>query len=130
MREYKATAGETDGNIIAAIITTHTPRNQPSVPRSVHGPLSIPRMRSTVHSHPMPASKKSKATSPSRARAAAKARERSPRPRTCSCADAIKRSGGPGELGGREAGLSLVLDPESVDARARRLGDRQVRSDR
>ena len=39
MREYSATVGETDGNIIAAIITSQTPRNQPSVPRSVPGPV-------------------------------------------------------------------------------------------
>ena len=42
MREYSATVGATDGNIIAAIITTQTPRNQPSVPRPVHGPSSMP----------------------------------------------------------------------------------------
>ena len=45
MREYSATVGATDGNIIAAIITTHTPRNQPSVPSAVHGPSSMPRIR-------------------------------------------------------------------------------------
>ena len=33
MREYKATVGATDGNIIAAIITTQTPRNQLTPPR-------------------------------------------------------------------------------------------------
>ena len=85
MREYKATVGETDGNIIAAIITTQTPRNQPSVPRPVHGPLSIPRIRSTVHHQPIPARVKRKATSPSRVRAAAKAGPGPPRPRS-SCA--------------------------------------------
>ena len=44
MREYKATVGATDGNIIAAIITTQTPRNQLTAPRPVQGPLSIPRI--------------------------------------------------------------------------------------
>jgi hypothetical protein len=44
MREYSATVGDTDGNIIAAIITIQTPRNQPKEPRPVHGPLSIPRI--------------------------------------------------------------------------------------
>src|SRR5581483_10169547 len=62
MREYSATVGATDGNIIAAIITTQTPRNQPSVPRLVHGPLSIPRIRSAVHHQPAPARTKSRAT--------------------------------------------------------------------
>src|SRR5438093_2714028 len=130
MREYKATVGETDGNIIAAIITTHTPRNQPNVPRSVHGPLSMPRMRSTIHHHPIAARTKSKATSPTRVRAAAKAGARPPRPGTRSCAEAIKRSGSPRELGGRETALSLIFDAEGVDARACRLGDREVRRDR
>jgi len=40
--------GRIEGNIIAAIITTQTPRNQPSPPRSVPGPASIPFMRSPV----------------------------------------------------------------------------------
>src|SRR5689334_21867141 len=41
-------AGAADGSIIAAIIVTHTLRYQPSPPRSVPGPASIPRIRSTV----------------------------------------------------------------------------------
>src|SRR5207237_6675874 len=85
---------------------------------------------STVHHHPIPARTKSNAMSPSRLRAAAKAGARPPWAGTRSCAEAIKRSGGPGELGGREAGLSLVLDAEGVDTRACRLGDREVRRDR
>ena len=56
MREYSATVGASDGNIIAAIITTHTPRNQPSVPSAVHGPSSMPRIRSAVDHHPTAAS--------------------------------------------------------------------------
>ena len=44
IREYRATVGATDGNIMAAIMTTHTARNQPAVPRPVQGPLSIPRI--------------------------------------------------------------------------------------
>src|SRR5262245_46480812 len=42
VREYSATVGATDGNIMAVIITTQTPRNQPSVPKAVHGPASMP----------------------------------------------------------------------------------------
>src|SRR6266508_2351863 len=78
----------------------------------------------------MPARRKSTATSPSRVRAAAKATARSPRPRSCSSAEAIKRSGGPGELGRRKACFSLVLDAEGVDPRASRLSDGEVRRDR
>src|SRR3954469_13445585 len=52
MREYRATVGATDGNIIAAIITIHTPTNQPSVPRPDHGPSSMPCIRSAVHAQP------------------------------------------------------------------------------
>src|SRR5436309_13656282 len=116
MRENSATVGETDGSIIAAIITTHTARNQPSAPRSVPGPSSIPRIRSTVDHHASAARPKSRATSPIRARAAASA---GPRPD----AEAVTWSGRPGELRGREPALPFVLDPERVDPRARRLGD-------
>src|SRR2546423_7777249 len=130
MWEYNGTVGETGGNIIAAIITIQMPRNQPSVPRPVQEPSSMPRIWSTDHHHPIPATTKSKATSPSRARAAANAGARPPRWGMRSCAEAIKRSGGPGELGRRESRLALVLDAEGVDAGACRLGDRQVRSDR
>ena len=52
IREYSATVGATDGNIIAAIITTQTPRNQPNVPRPVQGPSSMPRICPTVHHQP------------------------------------------------------------------------------
>src|SRR4051794_7175014 len=70
-RENSATVGATDGNIIAAIITTQTPRNQPTLPRPVHGPASMPRISRAAHAQPTPATTKSPATSPSRARAAA-----------------------------------------------------------
>src|SRR2546423_7663603 len=130
IREYNATVGETDGNIIAAIITTHTPMNQPGVPSLVQGPLSIPRIRSSVHHHPIPARTKSRDTSPSRARAGAKASARPMPARGCLSAASSKRSGGPGKLSGRKSCLPLVLDAECVDARACRLGDRQVRRDR
>ncbi len=70
IRAYRTTVGASDGNIIAAIITTHTPRNQPSVPRAVHGPSSMPSIRSTVHHQPIAARTNSSATSHSRARAA------------------------------------------------------------
>src|SRR6185295_1036919 len=73
MREYSATVGDTDGNIMAAIITIQTPRNQPPAPRFVHGPLSIPRIWSTVHHHPIAASVKRTAMRPRRVLAAANA---------------------------------------------------------
>src|SRR6201986_1080995 len=115
---------------MAAIMTTHTARNQLSVPRPVHGPLSIPRIWSAVHHQPIPARANSSATSPSRARAAVNAGPR-PAPReTRSGAETIMPSGCPGELGGGEPGLSLVLDAEGVDPRALRLRHRQVRRHR
>ena len=43
MFAYRATVGASDGNIIAAIITNHTPRNQ--FERAQIGP------RTGVHSH-------------------------------------------------------------------------------
>ena len=42
------TIGAMDGNIIAAIITTHTPMKNPSVPGSVPGPASMPLIWSLV----------------------------------------------------------------------------------
>ena len=41
---YNAIVGATEGSIMAAIITTQTVRNHPSVPRLVQGPPSIPRI--------------------------------------------------------------------------------------
>src|SRR6185312_4132604 len=70
MREYNATVGATDGNIIAAIITIQTERNQPKVPRPVQGPLSIPCIWSAVHHQPAAASANSTTTSPRRVRTA------------------------------------------------------------
>src|SRR6478609_389846 len=115
---------------MAAIMTTQTVRNQPAVPRPVHGPLSIPRISPAVHHQPMPARANSSATSPSRARAAAIAGPRPAPPVTRSGAETIMPSGCPGELGLREPGLSLVLDAEGVDPRALCLRHRQVGRDR
>src|ERR687889_2682709 len=129
MRAYRATVGATDGNIIAAIITTQTPRNQPSAPRLLHGPSSMPRIRSALHHHPAAARANRTRTSPSRTRTAAKAGPRSPA-RARPCAGARSASGCPGELGGRDTGLALVLDAEGVDPRAPCLGHRQVGRDR
>src|SRR3954451_19145012 len=127
MRAYSATVGATDGNIIAAIITSHTPRNQPRAPSAVPGPSSIPAMRSAVDHHATAASANSSAISPSRARAAAKAGA-SPRPRMTS--PAALTSGGPGEVRRGERRLALVLDPERADAGARGARDRQLRAGR
>src|SRR6478735_2527900 len=128
IREYNATVGATDGNIIAAIMTTQTPRNQPNVTRPVQGPLSIPRICPAVHHQPTPASRKRTATRPSCARVAAKA-GRSPVPAVggAGCVP-VMRSGGPREVRRREAGLPLVLDAERADPRPLRLGHRQVRT--
>src|SRR4051794_12347726 len=121
MRAYSPTVGATEGSIIAAIITTHTPRNQPSVPRAVHGPASIPLIRCPVDHHPAAARPHRSAMSHGCDRAAPMAR---------AGAATLIGSGGPGELGLREAGLALVLDAEGADARALRLGHRQIRPDR
>src|SRR6476469_4540678 len=115
MLEKSATVGATDGNIIAAIIATHTPTNHASVPRFVHGPPSMPCISSTVHHQQAAASTQRRAISPSRVRAAAKAGASPPAPGASSCAEAIKRSGGPRELGGRKPRLPLVLDAKSTD---------------
>src|SRR3954470_12476190 len=130
MLAYSATVGATDGNIIAAIITTQTPRNQPSVPRPVHGPSSIPRICRAVHHQPRPARRKRTATSPRRVRTAAKAGARPAPTVGWTGAGAFIRSGGPGELGGGETGLPLEPDPEGIDVRAPVLGHRQVRCHR
>src|SRR5436190_9304519 len=128
MRALSAIVGATEGSIIAPIITSHTPRNQPSEPSPVQGPSSMPCIWSIVHHQPSAASPKRSAISPSRVRAAANA---GPRPGAGAtfCAVASTASGGPGELGGREARAARVLDPEGVDPGSRRLRDRQVRPD-
>src|SRR3954451_7783981 len=88
----------------------------------------MPCIWSIVHHQPSAASPKRSAISPSRVRAAASARP-TPGPGATLCADASTASGGPGELGGREARTARVLDPEGVDPGSRRLRDRQVRRD-
>src|SRR3954452_5079296 len=132
MRAYSATVGATDGNIIAAIITTQTPTNQPSPPRLVHGPPSMPRISRAVQTHPTAATANSAATRPSRARAAAYP-GRSPAGRPTSGgapAVSVMRSGGPGELGLRQTRLAFVGDAEGVDPRPFRLRHREVGPDR
>lgn len=64
MRAYSATVGQTDGSIIAAIITTQTPRNHPSVPSALPGPASMPRIWSTLNHQAAIASANSSTTSP------------------------------------------------------------------
>src|SRR5579863_9622591 len=119
IREYKATVGATDGTIMAAIITTQIPRNQPTPPKALQGPLSMPRISCAVHHHPTPAPARSSATSPRRARIAD-----GPAPTPGLIVDApweatvvIVESGRPGELRGGQTGLALVGDPEGVDLR-------------
>ena len=65
-----AAVGASDGNIIAAIIVAHTPVNQPTEPRAVPGPASIPAIRSAVDHHANPAAASSAATIPSSVRIA------------------------------------------------------------
>src|SRR5947209_4879780 len=77
----------------------------------------------------MAARPKSASTSPRRTRTAANAGPR-PLPVMGWVRSAAIRSGGPREVRRRQAGLSLVLDAEGVDARSLRLGHGQVRRDR
>src|SRR4051812_22929447 len=111
-------------------MTTQTPRNQPKVPRAVHGPSSIPCICPAVHHQPAPASAKSTTTSPRRTRTAAKAAGRPPAAIGRACSTTVIRSGSPGEVRLRQAGLAFVGDPEGVDARTLRLGHCQVGPDR
>src|SRR4051812_9316889 len=128
MRAYSATVGATDGNIIAAIITTQTPRNQPSAPSAVPGPASIPLMRWAVDHHATTASAKSSAIRPRRARVAASA---GARPRWSRWSRAkVLTSRRPREARVRERRPALVLDAERVDARPHRPRDRQLRAGR
>src|SRR5690242_11367480 len=129
MREYNATVGATDGNIIAAIITTQTDRNQPKVPSAVHGPSSMPRICPAVHHQPAAASAKSRSTRPRFARTAANAGA-SPPCRTSWSVGAITQSHRPRELGLRQARLAFVLDAEGVDPRSSSLRHREIRADR
>src|SRR5258705_3248451 len=123
MLEYSATVGATDGNIIAAIITSQMPRNQASVPNSAPGPASMPRIRSTVNHHARTARSNNSAMSPTRLRAAVKT-GRSP------STEAVTRSGGPGELRRRDGGLALIFDSEQADVCRLRLGDNEFRASR
>src|SRR4051794_30200932 len=134
MREYNATVGATDGNIIAAIITTHTPRNQANPPSPVHGPASMPRIACAVHAHPAPARTKSVSTRPSRVRTAASAGPGPPRAApfagaATSPVTMLTTSGDPRELGLRQPGLAFVGDPEGADPAALRLRHGQVGPD-
>src|SRR4051794_14892182 len=126
MREYSATVGATDGSIIAAIITTHTPTNQPSVPRPVQDPSSMPLIWSLVHHQLRVASVNNRAMRPSRARVAGSAGARPALAEARSGVATIIASGGPRELGGREPRLPLVLNAEGIDLRALRLRHRQI----
>src|SRR4051794_18118 len=130
MRAYSATVGATEGNIIAAIITTQTPTNQPRSPRSVPGPASMPAMRSAVDHQPTPPSARSTATSPSRARTATNAGLSPSRSAREATAGSALTSRGPGELRIRQTRLAFVLDAECVDSRALGFSHRQVRPHR
>src|SRR3954470_13593082 len=73
IREYNATVGATEGNIIAAIITTQSRTNQPKPLRAVQGPASIPRICPAAHHQPAAATRNSAMTRPSRSLTAANA---------------------------------------------------------
>src|SRR5438445_11381071 len=126
MREYKAIVGATEGNIIAAIITTQTSRNQLRLPRLVQGPASMPRICLAIHHQPTTAIARSSATKPSRTLAATNvARTSTPSATRVVIATAVT-SCRPGELRCRKPRLALVIDPERVDTRAACLAHLQV----
>src|SRR5215475_2821907 len=56
MRVHNTATGATEGSIIAAIITTHSPRNGTSARPMVPGPLPIWRLTTTVTAHAAAAS--------------------------------------------------------------------------
>ena len=58
------TIGAIDGNIIAAIITTQMPTNQPRLPSWVPGPASMLAIRSSVIAQAITAPTRSSAISP------------------------------------------------------------------
>src|SRR6187551_1573118 len=124
------TIGAIDGNIIAAIITTQMPTKNPSVPGSVPGPASIPSICSPVIAQATPASTISSPISPIWTSPGSAGSRRIDADSIIAAARWCRRSGGPGELRGGEPGLSLVLDAEGVDARARGPGDGQLGADR
>src|SRR5215218_3759328 len=83
-----------------------------------------------VHHHPNAAMAKSAPTRPRRTRTAARAGARPSRPGREPRARVLIASGGPGELGGGQTRLALVLNAEGVDPRAPRLRHGQVRPGR
>ena len=130
IRAYNAIVGATDGNIIAAIITTQMPRNQPNVPRPVQGPSSMPRICSAVHHQAAAARAKRTTTKPHWARLAANAGRRPPSADEAADLMSVMPSGGPREVRLRQAGLPFVLDAEGVDPRSLRFGHRQIGTSR
>ena len=65
MRTCITTIGAIEGNIIAAIITTQTPRKNPTVPGSVPGPASMPLIWSLVSAQAIAARATSRPIRPS-----------------------------------------------------------------
>src|SRR4051794_28521834 len=118
-RSYTTTIGSTDGNIIAAIITTQTTMKNPSVPGSVPGPASMPSIRPAVTVQATTASASSKHASTASARAI--------RPRGARATNSAR----PGERR-RERRLARVVErqPERGDLAPLRARDRQGRTGR
>ena len=130
IRAYSATVGATDGNIIAAIITTQTLMNQPNVPSPVHGPLSMPRICPTVHHQPTPASAKRTTT---RRQLSAGGRVRGTK--TCAGAAAPTRRRSFRQAAHEKSDFDSPVFPsysmpKALIRRPLRLGHRQIRPDR
>ena len=103
--ESSATVGDTDGNIIVAIITTQDAEEEPAeaCQRPDHGLWSMPCMRSAVHrGRSRRARRAARRGRGGHAQPQRPARDLRQRQDRC-CTTVITRSGGPGELGGSRA---------------------------
>ena len=93
IREYSATVGATDGNIIAAIITSQI-AEEPAE-RSEVGARPVVHAAHAVDREPPRERRRARTAARSSAEPSARGRDR---PAVSPAADAVTRSGGPGEL--------------------------------
>src|SRR5215472_11013623 len=132
-RAHSTATGATDGSIIAAIITTHSPRKGSSARPMVPGPLPMPRASMTVTTH-APAASSPTATHGTASwrggkactgRAAEAGSERSAmaEARSAFVPEIVDEAVGPGEISAPVAVIAHVLRPGLPHG----LGDRAER---
>ena len=120
-RSYMSTVGATEGNIIAAIITTQTVMKKPRPPRLIPGTDSMPPIRSWVTSQATTASASS---TPSRASWVRSSRDAAAR----ALHRAASKARPPRRTGWRSRSpLEGEVDPERAQVRFRRAGDGDLR---